>query len=73
MFAGGRNIRHCLSLYTLFKIIFEKEQPGDVPKTYADINKAKKLLGYEPQTSIKEGLEKFKKWVLENQDFVYGK
>tara|TARA_B100001287_G_scaffold72444_1_gene60080 strand:- start:12045 stop:13010 length:966 start_codon:yes stop_codon:yes gene_type:complete len=55
------------------KIIFEKEQPGDVPKTYADINKAKKLLGYEPKTSIREGLEKFKKWVLENQDFVHGK
>ena len=55
------------------KIVFEKEQPGDVPKTYADINKAKKLLGYEPQTSIKEGLEKFKRWVLENQDFVHGK
>lgn len=54
-------------------IVFEKEQPGDVPKTYADINKAKKLLGYEPQISIKEGLEKFKKWVLENQDFVHGK
>ena len=55
------------------KIIFDKEQPGDVPKTYADINKAKKLLGYEPETSIEEGMEKFKKWVLENQDFVYGK
>ena len=55
------------------KIIFEKEQPGDVPKTYADINKAKKLLGYEPQTSIKDGLEKFKKWVLENQEIIYEK
>ena len=55
------------------KIIFEKEQPGDVPKTFADINKAKKLLGYEPQTSIKNGLEKFEKWVIANQDSVYGK
>ena len=53
------------------KIVFEKEQPGDVPKTYADINKAKILLGYEPQTSIKEGLEKFKSWVLENQEFIH--
>ncbi len=54
-------------------IVFEKEQPGDVPKTYANINKAKNLLGYEPKTSIKDGLEKFKNWILENQDVIHGK
>ncbi len=54
-------------------IVFEKEQPGDVPKTYANINKAKNLLGYEPKTSIKDGLEKFKNWIIENQNTIYGK
>jgi len=54
-------------------IIFEKEQPGDVPKTYANINKAEKLLGYQPKTLIKDGLDKFKSWMLENQDVIHGK
>jgi len=38
------------------------EQPGDVPITYADISKAKKLLGYNPTTNIEAGLEKFFAW-----------
>lgn len=37
-------------------------QPGDVDRTYACIDKAKKLLGYEPKTTFKEGIEKFIKW-----------
>lgn len=37
-------------------------QPGDVDKTYADISKAKTLIGYEPKTSFKEGIEKFVEW-----------
>ncbi len=37
-------------------------QPGDVEQTYADISKAKELLGYQPQTSFKDGLKKFVQW-----------
>lgn len=40
------------------------EQPGDVPITYANIDKAQKLLNYNPQTTIEEGMEKFIKWYL---------
>ena len=40
------------------------EQPGDVPATYANIKKAQSLLNYTPQTSLKEGLIKFKDWYL---------
>jgi len=36
---------------------------GDVKRTYADISKAQGLLGYEPDTSIKEGLQRFADWV----------
>ena len=39
-------------------------QPGDVPVTYADIAKARALLGYSPQTKIQEGLKKFVEWFL---------
>ncbi len=37
-------------------------QPGDVPQTYADISKARRLLGYNPQTQIEEGIRKFVEW-----------
>ena len=37
-------------------------QPGDVPQTFADIAKAKKLLGYAPKINIEEGIEKFMEW-----------
>ena len=37
-------------------------QPGDVDRTYADITKARKLLGYEPQTSFEEGIRRFIEW-----------
>jgi UDP-glucuronate 4-epimerase len=39
------------------------EQPGDVPQTWASIEKAYRLLGYEPKTSIRVGLECFASWL----------
>jgi UDP-glucuronate 4-epimerase len=38
------------------------EQPGDVPITFADISKARALLGYDPQTPLAEGIPKFVEW-----------
>ena len=38
------------------------EQPGDVPLTYADIGKARELLGYDPHTQIAEGIPRFVEW-----------
>lgn len=37
-------------------------QPGDVPLTWADISKAKRLLGYQPSTRLEEGLTRFVEW-----------
>jgi UDP-glucuronate 4-epimerase len=37
-------------------------QPGDVPQTFADITKARRLLGYNPQTEIEEGVHRFVEW-----------
>jgi len=37
-------------------------QPGDVPVTYADIDRAKTRLGYQPATSLQVGLRQFVKW-----------
>jgi UDP-glucuronate 4-epimerase len=44
----------------------QPEQPGDVPITYANIDKARRLLGYNPQTPVDAGIKKFVEW-FENQ------
>ena len=45
-------------------IVQRPEQPGDVPQTFADVHKAKRLLGWEPQTPLAEGLAKYAEWAL---------
>lgn len=40
-------------------------QPGDVPVTYADIDKAKAKLGYRPAIDLREGLGRFVQWFQE--------
>jgi UDP-glucuronate 4-epimerase len=44
------------------KIDRQPLQPGDVPQTYADISKARSLLGYNPQTQIEVGIKRFVEW-----------
>ena len=43
------------------------EQPGDVPKTYADVSRARTLAGYAPKTRIAEGIRKTVAWHRERQ------
>jgi nucleoside-diphosphate-sugar epimerase len=45
----------------------EEKQPGDVNMTYADISKAKRLLGYQPKIGIEEGLKNFIEWFKNNR------
>lgn len=40
------------------KLKYMPMQPGDVNITYADISKAKNLLGYEPKIEFEEGIKK---------------
>ena len=42
------------------------EQPGDMPVTYADISKARELLGYNPSTRLSDGLPRFIEWFLQS-------
>ncbi|MGC9319375.1 MAG: GDP-mannose 4,6-dehydratase [Armatimonadota bacterium] len=39
-----------------------EDQPGDVPRTYASIDRARRLLGWEPRWSLAEGLREFVAW-----------
>ena len=48
----------------------QPEQPGDVPITYADISKAKQLLNYQPTTLLKDGLNNFYRWFLDNKELL---
>ncbi len=40
-------------------------QPGDVPATWASVEKLRRAVGYEPKTSIREGIPVFAKWYRE--------
>lgn len=46
-------------------IVQEPTKPGDVPITHADISKARRLLDYDPQVPVEEGMERFWAWYQE--------
>ncbi|WP_340002298.1 GDP-mannose 4,6-dehydratase [Oceanobacillus sp. FSL K6-0127] len=58
--AAGRNIE--------FEKIFEPIKPGDVPATYASTDRLHEAVGFKPETSIEEGLQKFADWYVEYYD-----
>ena len=47
-------------------IIYGTNRAGDIPHSLASIDKAKKLLGYQPKYSFKAGLKEAAKWYWEN-------
>ena len=42
----------------------QPEQPGDVPRTFADVSKARRLLDYAPATPVAKGIPLFVEWFL---------
>jgi UDP-glucuronate 4-epimerase len=69
---GGRTVK----LDYLIKVIeeavgkkarttYQPQPPGEMPSTLADISKAKVVLGYQPRTTIEEGIPRFVQWYLE--------
>ena len=51
------------------KAIIEQlpEQRGDMAITYANIEKARKKLGYNPRVSMEEGIRRFVQWYRQNR------
>jgi nucleoside-diphosphate-sugar epimerase len=43
---------------------------ADIKETWADISKAKRLLGWEPKISFEQGLEETVKWYLDNKSWI---
>ena len=48
------------------KIVYGPDRAGDIPHSLASIEKAKKLLGYNPEFSLKQGLTEAVKWYWKN-------
>ena len=48
------------------KIVRAPKRPGDQLKTHANIEKARRVLGYNPTTSMREGLQNEVAWYREN-------
>ncbi|MBI4231648.1 GDP-mannose 4,6-dehydratase, partial [Candidatus Peregrinibacteria bacterium] len=44
------------------KLKFAEKQPGEVETTFADISKARRMLNFDPKTSIEEGIRIFVRW-----------
>ena len=73
---GGGHLIELLDLVSIISkklgkkadIEFLPEQKGDVPLTFADISKAKNMLGYNPSTNIEEGIDKFLDWYLKEKE-----
>jgi len=48
---------------------YAERYDADAEHTHADISKAKELIGYEPTTTIREGVGRFTDWYRENRDW----
>lgn len=49
----------------VFDKVFEPIKPGDVPATYASTDLLQAAVGFKPETSIEEGLQKFADWYVD--------
>ena len=54
-------LEHALSVKAVLQRL--PEQAGDVPQTWASVEKARRLLGYEPRTSFRDGVARFSEWL----------
>jgi UDP-glucuronate 4-epimerase len=54
------------------KIDYKPFHIADLMETWADIEKAKNLLGWEPKVSLDEGLEKSVSWYMQNREWLGG-
>ena len=52
-------------------VVIDQEAPSaDVPITYADIEKSRSVLGYEPKVSLSDGIHQFVNWYTQSFDHL---
>lgn len=59
-----RRLAHALDKDHISAEITEKYRVGDVRHCFADISKARRMLGYRPEISLPAGLQEFAGWVV---------
>jgi nucleoside-diphosphate-sugar epimerase len=52
------------------RIVRVPRRAGDQLKTHANIEKARRLLGYDPTTTLREGVEKMVEWY---EQYIFGR
>ncbi len=52
------------------KMEYKPMHPADVMATWADIGRARKLLGWEPKTPFRDGVEALVSWYKENREWA---
>lgn len=57
-----RCLSRAIGRTVVFDKIFEPIKPGDVPATYASTDLLQQAVGFKPQTSIEDGLQRFADW-----------
>ncbi len=62
------NLKDILNIKNI-EPIFKPKRAGDVRRTFADISRSEKLLGFKVQTRFRPGLEKTVKWFLDSGVF----
>jgi UDP-glucuronate 4-epimerase len=75
---GGRNPVSLNTIISKLEELLDKKamidhrpfHVADLMETWADISKAKRLLDWEPQFSLEEGLEKSVQWYTDNQNWL---
>ncbi|HAO93592.1 MAG: epimerase [Deltaproteobacteria bacterium GWC2_56_8] len=75
---GGANMIDVNGLISLIEknlgkkavVKYSETAPGDVPITYADVTKAKRLLGFAPKVRIDEGVARYVRWFLEREGAI---
>jgi UDP-glucose 4-epimerase len=63
-FSVNETVNHLIDILGKKEVqpVYQDQKAGDVLETYADISKAKRLLGYQPKTSFRNGLKHFVEW-----------
>lgn len=57
-----------LNKFLEFNYEFDASKPSGFPRRIMDISKARELIGYNPSTSLLDGLKETWEWFLDNQD-----
>ena len=52
------------------RLEYVASHPADVPATWADLTRARTLLGWEPETAREEGFAELIRWYRENRDWT---